>query len=231
LQAAVELLAVASGRPADAPWVLLSVEIAQMLSGAAPVWGYATVEGASHAELFGHVYFWDAAEKPAAEVHGLRLRAAPRGAFVPASPQTASLSAAPRIHRWVQTLREADPQLREQLLAAFLREQIASLLGPEAARDSPDRTGFFESGIDSLRLVELRNRLQHALGSTLELPMAVLFNYPTPEALAHYLVGEISSGPPSGAPGALAVEVAGLSEEALDRSLDAFDEWSRAEKV
>jgi acyl carrier protein len=51
------------------------------------------------------------------------------------------------------------------------------------------RQGFFELGMDSLTSVELRNRLGATLQSTF--PTTLAFDYPTPEGLADFLLGEI----------------------------------------
>jgi hypothetical protein len=47
------------------------------------------------------------------------------------------------------------------------------------------RKGFFEFGMDSLTSLQLRRRLEQALGRPL--PSTLAFNYPTIEALASYL--------------------------------------------
>ncbi|MEU5181762.1 SDR family NAD(P)-dependent oxidoreductase [Streptomyces longwoodensis] len=74
---------------------------------------------------------------------------------------------------------------REKALLALVRAEAAAVL----AHDSPDavlghRT-FAELGVDSLAAVELRNRLAARTG--VRLPAAVVFEHPTPAALAAHL--------------------------------------------
>ena len=62
---------------------------------------------------------------------------------------------------------------------------------------------FQDLGFDSLNAVELRNRLKTATG--LSLSHAVIFDYPTPTALAEHVDGQLSSatisaGTPSSGP-------------------------------
>ncbi len=73
---------------------------------------------------------------------------------------------------------------RLSMLEEFLKKEVAWVLRlaeRDVARDVP----FSDIGLDSLRSLELRNRLEHALGLTL--PATLVWQFPTVEALAPHL--------------------------------------------
>ncbi|MER6468861.1 type I polyketide synthase [Streptomyces collinus] len=79
---------------------------------------------------------------------------------------------------------------REQALLDLVLDRAAVVLGFATASDiDPDRA-FRDMGFDSLTAVEFRNRLGRALG--LRLPVTLAFDYPSPGALARFLLGELA---------------------------------------
>jgi acyl carrier protein len=91
----------------------------------------------------------------------------------------------------LRRLERSSPLERLQILADFVGEQVAGVLGYSASSGSSaldPNQGFFEIGMDSLMAVDLQRRLQNGLGVTLS--STVGFDHPTIEALAKHLAGK-----------------------------------------
>ncbi|GGR38030.1 acyl transferase domain-containing protein [Streptomyces netropsis] len=70
-------------------------------------------------------------------------------------------------------------------LLTLVRSHVAAVLGYDDPRTVGERRAFVEIGFDSLRALQLRNRLNGATG--LRLPATLVFDHPTPDALRGYL--------------------------------------------
>ncbi|MFB7630842.1 type I polyketide synthase [Streptomyces sp. NPDC056149] len=93
--------------------------------------------------------------------------------------------AAPAVPSLRHHLEELSAAERGRALVDAVRAEAAATLGHDTPDAVPAGRAFRDVGFDSVTAVELRNRLRTALG--LPLPAALVFDHPTPTALAGHL--------------------------------------------
>ncbi|WP_246258621.1 type I polyketide synthase, partial [Amycolatopsis anabasis] len=78
---------------------------------------------------------------------------------------------------------------QDRTVRAIVREEVAQVLGHPSPDEVEPTKAFQEMGFDSLTALELRNRLNESTG--LRLSATLIFDYPTPLALAQHLRDEL----------------------------------------
>ncbi|MFI7135970.1 SDR family NAD(P)-dependent oxidoreductase, partial [Nonomuraea sp. NPDC050153] len=115
-------------------------------------------------------------------------------------------------------LADLPPAKRERMVVSLVRAEAAAVLGHTSDDPvQPDRA-FNELGFDSLTAVELRNRLGRATG--LKLPATLVFDYPTPAALARFVQEKLA---PEQASGSIFAQLDEMERLLREQALSAGD--------
>nr|WP_241911122.1 type I polyketide synthase [Streptomyces sp. DH-12] len=112
---------------------------------------------------------------------------------------------------FVRRLAALPAEERHRAVLDAVRAHTATALGHDSAEDVGPRRAFREAGLDSLTAVDLRNRLNKATG--LRLPATVVYDHPTPLALAASVERELFGNPDATAPATDAASVTGTPAE------------------
>ncbi|MEV7779267.1 type I polyketide synthase [Kitasatospora sp. NPDC088351] len=110
---------------------------------------------------------------------------------------------------WVQRLIALAAEERAQAVLQTVRETVGLVLGHGAHTDIDPAKAFKDTGFDSLTGVELRNRLNSVTG--LRLPTTLVFDHPSPQAVADFLLDRLAATGTAAVPSA-AAHAPGLDE-------------------
>jgi acyl transferase domain-containing protein/acyl carrier protein len=114
----------------------------------------------------------------------------------------------------------ATPEERRRAVEKIVRDCVGRVLQISPARLDASRS-FGSMGLSSLLAVELRNRLESALGQSL--PATLAFNYPTVAALSGHLASEPELAGPPAAQGEVRAPARGAAAEHLLRVAELSD--------
>ncbi|GAA2404741.1 hypothetical protein GCM10010191_10590 [Actinomadura vinacea] len=115
------------------------------------------------------------------------LRGVPEADPAPvAAQETGGGAGDAELRRRLSALPEAE---QSAALLEIVRSAAAFVLGHGGAADVPSNRPFSDLGFDSLTAIELRDRLDAE--TALRLPATLIFDYPTPAALAGHLRAEL----------------------------------------
>jgi SAM-dependent methyltransferase len=141
-------------------------------------------EGAPTGLLGQHVIIARAPTRAGAPVPVAKFVRAPAGAELDGMVTAQS-------HESVDTLRArletASIEGREDLLIELVCQEIGDVLGADARHRPQADERLHDFGVDSLMAVELRNRLVRRLALEQKLTATLIFDYPTPLAIARHL--------------------------------------------
>ena len=104
------------------------------------------------------------------------------------------------------------------LSSDYLRDAVAEVTRVDAAEIRED-AGFFDLGMDSLMAIELRRRIEQAVGK--EMPATLAMDYPRLSDVVDYLLGDVlglSEQASFGLPVGLGADLAGTGSAPMSRS-------------
>jgi acyl carrier protein len=93
----------------------------------------------------------------------------------------------------MRQLSEATQDEKEMLMTDYIRDTVIKVTRINPANAPDRRQRLMDFGVDSLMAVELRNRLTKGLGLAEPLPATLIFDYPTIEVIAKYLINRVFS--------------------------------------
>ncbi len=134
-------------------------------------------------------HYWAGAPAPGAGGVPAAGQQAPAGTPLPGAADGELAAADGELaggRQLARSVAESSEGEREQIVLDAVRTQIAVVLGHDSAEEIDPRQPLLELGFDSVTALELRNRMRVATG--LELPATLLFEHPTPAALAARLL-------------------------------------------
>ncbi len=120
-------------------------------------------------------------------------------------------------------LEEADADERLKILTEYLRQRTVNVLGLDEDYPLDPKKPLSEMGLDSLMAIEMKNALDRGVGK--KLPATMVFNYPTIEALAGYLLTDVLKLAEAAEEEETAIE----TEAELDKTIDDIENLSDEE--
>ncbi|TDC73503.1 phosphopantetheine-binding protein, partial [Actinomadura sp. 7K507] len=85
---------------------------------------------------------------------------------------------------------------QDTILVDLVRSTAAAVLGHASGDEVPARQTFKELGFDSVSALQFRNHLTREIG--MKLPSTLVFDHPSPQALAQYLRTTVTDEPGNG---------------------------------
>ena len=113
-----------------------------------------------------------------------------------------------------ERVESALPSERVSILCDVVRAEVMRVLRLDPASPPSRQDRLMELGMDSLMAVQLRNSLNRTLGLEKGLPSTLIFDHPTIEAIAHFVLPGVASSSAASRPTIAAAQAAQVSRAA-----------------
>lgn len=110
---------------------------------------------------------------------------------IASSAQKETASADRPAENWKAKVLDALPAERAGLMREFVRTKVMQVLHLDGDNPPGRNDRLMDLGFDSLMAVQLRNLLASGLALERPLPATLMFDYPTIDAIAAYLIGQL----------------------------------------
>jgi acyl transferase domain-containing protein/SAM-dependent methyltransferase len=134
----------------------------------------------------------------AGEVDDAGSQVSAAAAMLGSTPARAEMPPTSRPPNWRALINEALPDERLSLMQELVCDQVMQALQLDPASRPARHDRLMELGMDSLMAVQLRNALGKALALERPLPATLMFDFPTIDAIADFLLANLT--PPESAP-------------------------------
>ena len=84
----------------------------------------------------------------------------------------------------VDELQKVAPDKKLSILKSYLAALISDVLSLKSHETLNEKAGFFDLGMNSIKAVELKSRLQASIGEEITIPLTLIFDHPTLQALS-----------------------------------------------
>ncbi len=125
----------------------------------------------------------------------------------------------------IAQLKQAPQAERRAIMLLLIQELAAKVMGQSDPTRIESNRPLQEQGFDSLMAVDLRNLIAKTF--SVELPVSLLFDYPTPEKIGNFLLDEVLSWCEAAEPVQVQPVVTDLPDKSADELVDEIEQLLR----